>query len=154
MRKSLLLLCLVACLSAFAAVEPVQPQTLSLQRGWNLVTLEGPIIVESVQPLLKLKPFRLDTASQTLVRCTSTADLQPGVGLWVFSPKVQTIVLVLDVTQSHWPTPSLMPGWNLIGFLDTSWISEASQVFQWNNGSFAEIAKNKLVIGTTYSVKK
>ena len=156
MKHWVLIVSLVIGWTAFAAVVPTLPsQELKLVRGWNLVTLERPIEADSVAKLLKLCPFRLDPATQALVRCKTAADFQPGSGIWLFSQKEQYLVLVSDATQTTWNTPSLVPGWNLIGFLETSsWKDSATAIYQWIDGSFQEVDKAKLTVGTAYFVKK
>ena len=60
-----------------------------------------------------------------------------------------------DVKQTTWSTPAIAPGWNLIGFLESSsWQGTVTAVYQWINGSFQEVDKNKLTVGTAYCVQK
>ena len=154
MRKQLLMLGLLASLSAFAAVDPVSSQKLELKPGWNLVTLTRPIVAESVTLFLSLKPLMLDAWNKCYVRCTSKDDIKIGVGYWIFSRTEQPpIDLVHEQTQTSYETAGLTNGWNLVGMANNStWMSQADEIWQWLDGMFQTIAKEELPTGGAYWV--
>ena len=138
-----------------AAVVPKSTQTVELKPGWNLVTLEHPIVDDiEAKSFLVLQPMTLDAETKSYVRCTSLADLKIGVGYWVFSANGQEIQLTKDQSQTTWETATLKPGWNLLGVADNSdWQSQAAAVWQWLNGHFQKISKTAVAAGKAYWVK-
>ena len=139
------------CLVGFAAVEPVASQKMELKPGWNLVTIQFPVVEADLERFLALQPMTLDAVTKSYVRCTSLADLKIGVGYWVFSANGQEIQLTKDQSQTSWETATLKSGWNLLGVADNSaWQSQAAQVWQWLNGHFQKISKTALTSGEGY----
>ena len=138
-----------------AAVVPKSTQTVELKPGWNMVTLEHPIVDDmEAKSFLALQPMTLDAETKSYVRCTSLADLKIGVGYWVFSANGQEIQLTKDQSQTTWETATLKPGWNLLGVADNSdWQSQAAAVWQWLNGQFQKIPKTAVKTGEGYWVK-
>ena len=133
MRKLLLMVGLLACGVAFAAVKPANSLEIPFRQGWNLVTLLRPVVTgaDGAGRLLHCHPLRLDSANGCYVRCQTPADLKVGAAYWVFSEAAQTLVLTLDLTQTNWETAGLTAqGWNLIGQADNStWQSHVSFPF-------------------------
>ena len=156
-RKNWVALAVVLFASAFlqAAVVPKSTQTVELKPGWNLVTLEHPIVDDiEAKSFLVLQPMTLDAETKSYVRCTSLADLKIGVGYWVFSANGQEIQLTKDQSQTTWETATLKPGWNLLGVADNSdWIDQATAIWQWLDGKFQTITKEELKAGNAYWIE-
>ena len=151
--KLLLALCVLGCTAVFAAVEPTSSQELKLLRGWNLVTLLRPLEPSSATAFLALKPMTLE--NNTYVQCTTSDKLKVGCGYWVFCRKEMNVVLVHDVEKTAVP-PTLVTGWNLIGY-EKGWIwpDLASIIWQWNGiAGFSEVEKKTPLgeDGSTYFV--
>lgn len=156
MRLLTLALCCLLSAVAFAAVVPTNSQTLTLQQGWNLVTLKCPITQEEVNKFLNLNPIRLDTEKQCYVRCANATDIQVGVGYWIYSASEEevNVELALDLTQASWQTAGLGSGWSLVGVATNSnWQNGTSAIWQWQNDCFREIAKGDLIAGKAYFAK-
>ncbi|MBR4675931.1 MAG: hypothetical protein IKP00_15845 [Victivallales bacterium] len=77
-RQLIPTLCLLLCLSAAAAVRPVDNQTITLKPGWNLVTVERPVIDSDMEKFLALKPMMLDAARKCHVICADRNSLAIG----------------------------------------------------------------------------
>lgn len=153
MKKHLLILCLLLCVTASAAVKPVNSQTIVLKPGWNLVTLERPITTADAERFIALKPITLDSASKSYVYCSSKDKLKIGTGYWIFSKTAKTIELTRDQSQTTWETAGLNKGWNLVGVADNStWMNQAADIWQWLNGKFQKVSKEKLTEGRAYMV--
>ena len=155
MKKHLLILCLLFCITAFAAVMPITSQKIVLKPGWNLVTLERPVIAADAERFLALRPMTLDAARKCYVYCTSKDNIKIGTGYWIFSKTAQTIELRRDTSQTVWETAALTKGWNLIGVADNStWQDQATDIWQWLNGNFQTITNEELTTGEAYWVKQ
>ncbi|MBQ6472840.1 MAG: hypothetical protein IJJ33_12720 [Victivallales bacterium] len=156
MKKNILVFLTLACLSAFAAVDPISVQKLELRPGWNLVTLTRSLTAESALHFLKLHPMTLDVTGMCYVQCTGKDDLKVGVGYWVFSrTPQQTIELVHDLAQTSYETADLTAGWNLIGVAETStWQTLATKIWQWVNGHYQSASQEELAAGKAYWVNQ
>ena len=153
MTKKLLMLCFLLCLVASAAVKPINSQTIVLKPGWNLVTLERPVIAADAERFIALKPITIDSAKKCYAYCSSKDKLKIGTGYWIFSKTTQTIELTRDQSQTTWETAGLGNGWNLIGVADNSrWMNQATNVWQWFNGKFQKVSKEELTGGKAYIV--
>ena len=156
-RKNWIVLAVVlfaVCTLLQAAVVPQAPQTLELKPGWNLVTLEHPIVDDiEAKSFLALQPMTLDAVAKSYVRCTSLADLKIGAGYWVFAVNEQEIQLTKDQSQTSWETAALKSDWNLLGVADNSdWQGQAAAIWQWLNGHFQKISITELTSGEGYWV--
>ena len=153
MKKLLIIFCILISLSAIAAVKPINSQTIVLKPGWNLVTLERPIIDTDAERFIALKPITIDSARKCYAYCSSKDKLKIGTGYWIFSKTTQTIELTRDQTQSTWETAALAHGWNLIGLADNSvWQNQATNIWQWLDGKFQKVSKEELAGGRAYFV--
>ena len=153
MKKQLLIFGLLICLVASAAVKPVSSQIIVLKPGWNLVTLERPVIETDMAKFLSLKPMMFNAEGKCYVQCTAEADIKIGTGYWIFSKTGRTLEFVKDQNKTTWETTGLMEGWNLVGVADNStWQDQATEIWQWLNGKFRKVAKEKLVLGKAYWV--
>ena len=153
MKKHLLILCLLLCVAASAAVKPINSQTIVLKPGWNLVTLERPVIAADAERFIALKPITLDAAQKSYVFCSDKDKLKIGTGYWIFSKTAQTIELTRDQSQTTWETTELGNGWNLIGVADNStWMNQATDIWQWLDGKFQKVSKEELAGGKAYFV--
>ena len=155
MKKQIfaLCLCVFALSAAYAAVDPVSSERLELKAGWNLVTLTRPIVEEHVVRFLGLHPVTLSADGARYVRCADRNDIRIGVGYWIFSQKDQEIEFAHDQAQKTWTTAGLSAGWNLIGVAkDSTWQADAGEIWQWRNGVFSLVAKDKLKSGDAYFV--
>ncbi len=148
------LLALAFCLlSIVAFADVILVPGVELHAGWNLVTLRCPIAQGDVASLLALGPMRFDAANQCYVRCTSASDIKVGVGYWVFISGTP-VLLPPDMTQASWQTAGLGSGWSLIGMAsNSSWQSQATAIWQWQNGGFQKVAAGDLVTGQAYWAK-
>jgi len=153
MKKHLLILCLLLCVAASAAVKPINSQTIVLKPGWNLVTLERPIIAADAERFIALKPMTMDSAKKSYVFCSDKNKLKIGTGYWIFSKTAQTIELTRDQSQTTWETAGLGKGWNLIGVADNStWMNQVTDIWQWLNGKFQKVSNAELAGGKAYFV--
>ncbi|MBR4902648.1 MAG: hypothetical protein IKZ46_17035 [Victivallales bacterium] len=153
MKKHLLILCLLLCVAASAAVKPINSQTIVLKPGWNLVTLERPVIAADAERFIALKPITLDSAQKCYVFCSNKDKLKIGAGYWIFSKTAQTIELTRDQSQTTWETTELGNGWNLIGVADNStWMNQVTDFWQWLDGKFQKVSKEELAGGKAYFV--
>ena len=154
MKKYLLILCLLFCVAASAAVKPINSQTIVLRPGWNLVTLERPIIATDAERFIALKPITLDATQKCYVLCIDKDALKVGTGYWIFSKTAQTIELTRDQSQTTWETTGLGNGWNLVGVADNStWMNQATDnIWQWLNSKFQKVSKAELTGGKAYIV--
>ncbi len=154
MKKHLLILCLLLCVAASAAVKPIDSQTIVLKPGWNLVTLERPIIAADAERFIALKPITMDSAKKYYVFCSDKDKLKIGAGYWIFSKTAQTIELTRDQSQTTWETTELSKGWNLVGVADNStWMNQVTDIWQWLNGKFQKVSpEEKLTGGKAYIV--
>ena len=154
MKKYLLILCLLFCVAASAAVKPINSQTIVLRPGWNLVTLERPIIATDAERFIALKPITLDATQKCYVLCIDKDALKVGTGYWIFSKTAQTIELTRDQSQTTWETTGLGNGWNLVGVADNStWMNQATDnIWQWLNGKFQKVSKAELTGGKAYMI--
>ncbi len=154
MKKHLLILCLLLCIAASAAVKPINSQTIVLKPGWNLVTLERPIIATDAERFIALKPITLDAAQKSYVFCSDKDKLKIGTGYWIFPKTAQTIELTREQSQTTWETTGLGNGWNLVGVADNStWMNQATDIWQWLNGKFQKVSKEELKAGKAYFVR-
>ena len=154
MKNYLLILCLLFCLTTFAAVKPINSQKIVLRPGWNLVTLERPVVAADAERFLALKPMTLDPARKSYVYCTSKDNIKIGPGYWIYSKTAQTIELSRNQSQTNWETANMANGWNLIGVADNStWQNQATDIWQWLNGKFMRVSKDELVAGKAYFVR-
>ena len=154
-RQFLTILLFGCALSVFGAVVPSSSQKLELKQGWNMVTLTRPLVDDSAEDFLSLQPMTLDIDTKCYVRCTSKDDLKVGVGYWIFSPTDQPPKdLVHDQTQTSYETAVPIGGWNLIGVADSStWIDQATAIWQWLDGKFQTITKEELKAGNAYWIE-
>ncbi len=153
-RQLIPTLCLLLCLSAVAAVKPVDNQTITLKPGWNLVTVERPVIDADTEKFLALKPMMLDTARKCYVICTDRNSLGIGTGYWIFSHTAQTLELTRAPNMGTWHTATLTDGWNLIGVSnDSTWMNQATAIWQWLNDRFQIGSKDELTDGKAYWVE-
>ena len=153
MKKHLLILCLLLCVAASAAVKPINSQIIVLKPGWNLVTLERPITDADAERFIALKPITLDSTTKCYVFCSNKDKLKIGTGYWIFSKTAQTIELTRDQSQTIWETTGLGNGWNLVGVADNStWKNQATDIWQWLNGKFQKVSKEELTAGKAYIV--
>lgn len=120
MKKILPILFLLLCVAASAAVKPIGSQTIDLKPGWNLVTLERPVIAADAERFIALKPITLDAAQKGYVFCSDKDKFKIGTGYWIFSKTAQTIELTREQSQTTWETTGLNNGWNLVGVADNS----------------------------------
>ena len=154
MKRHLLLLVFGACLAAFAAVKPINSQMIVLKPGWNLVTLERPIVASDAEQFLALRPMMLNAARKCLVCCEDREMLKIGAGYWIHVNEAKTLELMRDQSQTTWETVGLRRGWNLVGVADNStWQTQATEIWQWADGKFQIITKDELVEGKAYWVK-
>jgi hypothetical protein len=154
MKNYLLILCLLFCFTTFAAVKPINSQKIVLRPGWNLVTLERPVIAADAERFLALKPMTLDPARKSYVYCTSKDSIKIGTGYWIYSKTAQTIEMRRDTNQTAWETAALTKGWNLVGVADNStWQDQATDIWQWLNGKFKRVSNDELVAGKAYFVR-
>ena len=153
MNRRLLTFGLVAflCLVGFAAVEPVASQKLELKPGWNLVTIQFPVVEADLERFLALQPMRLDAARKCFVRCVRKSEVKVGAGYWVYSRGAQTVELTQDQSQTAWSTMPLSSGWNLIGVASQSaWQGRASVIWQWLDGGYQVVSPAELTAGSAY----
>jgi hypothetical protein len=119
------------------------------------VTLLRPVVADDAERFLALRPMTLDTAQESYFPCSAPDDLKIGTGYWVFSPREQTLKLYRNQNMTTWETASLDSGWNLLGVADNStWMDQASEIWQWQNGMFQTITKEELTPGEAYWVKQ
>jgi len=137
----------------FEIPTPPLSQKLDLIPGWNLVTLERPIVAADAAKFLALHPFTLDANRNTYVRCRNKDDLIIGRGYWFFSTKSQKLLLTQDKSQSSEGTTSLKTGWNLVGMADNSIWSEQTAIFwQWQENMYKIVPTQQLQKGKAYFV--
>ena len=154
MKNYLLILCLLFCLTTFAAVKPINSQKIVLRPGWNLVTLERPVVAADAERFLAFRPMTLDSARKCYVLCPDKDSLEIGTGYWVFSQTEQTLELKRDQSKTTWDTAALADGWTLIGVADNStWMNQATDIWQWQDGRFQIVSKDELTTGKAYFAK-
>ena len=154
-RRFLTILSLACALAAFGAVEPKAVQTLELQPGWNLVTLEG----TPLQPerLLALKPLLFDETSRSYIQYSTATALARGSAVWIHCVKAQSVEVPLAVTTVTTPEPT--PGaaeWSQVGAASASppWLSQVTlPFFRWEPQR-GFVPANEAVKGQGYWVKK
>ncbi len=155
MKKQLLTICLLACLSAFAAVVKDEDAiSITLQPGWNLVTLSRSVTSDAITTFLALKPMRLSDNKQSLVQCKNASEVKIGAGYWIYSTTTKSVSLPFDQSQTSWTTVGLTSGWNLIGNASKStWQSKATTIWQWLNGAYQPTSSGELTLGKGYWAK-
>ena len=98
--------------------------------------------------------MRLDAEKQCYVRCTKASEIKVGVGYWIYLDGEDPVSFEPDEAQTSWQTAGLGNGWSLVGVANGSnWQSQASAIWQWQNGGFQKIALEKLVAGKAYFAK-
>ena len=157
MKKTFLLIGLLVCGMAFAAVEEKTSQEISLKKGWNLVTLDRPLAAnaDGAEKFLDYGPLRLDAERGCYVRCTTQADLKAGAAYWIFSKEAKPLVLAFNPNQQTWETAGWSGNhWKLLGVAENSnWQSQATELWQWLNGQYQTITKEALDNGKAYWAK-
>ena len=154
MKRLLMTFFVMMCVAAAAAVKPANSQTITLKPGWNLVTLERPVVDTDMAKFLLLKPMTLDATGKCYVRCMEKADIKIGAGYWIHSDTEQAVELVTDKDKTSWETATLTNGWNLIGVADNStWQSQAAVIWQWKDGRYQRVSPAELTAGVAYMVK-
>ena len=156
MRQFLTILLLGCALTGFGAVVPKSTQEVKLSPGWNLVTLERPVVDDvNFQKFLALGLMRVEPDKGCYVRCATMTDLRPGVGYWVYSKTEQSIELTHDQSQTTWETVDLIAGWNLVGVDEkATWQETAVDIWQWTGDGFCRADKTEVTLGEGYWVKK
>ncbi len=155
MKRLMMILFVMTCVAAIAAVKPVSSQTITLKPGWNLVTLERPVVEADMAKFLSLKPMKLDATGKCYVRCMEMADIKIGAGYWIYSNTERAVEFVTDQDKTSWETATLTSGWNLIGVADKStWQSQAAVIWAWKDGQFQKVSQAELTAGVAYMVKQ
>jgi len=132
--------------------NPATKQSILLKPGWNLVTLERPIVAEDAEKFLGLRPKMLNAGYY--VFCPNIDSLKIGVGYWIFSTQELPMELSPDLTQLSWETAGLNPGWNFIGMaVNSNWQNQAGTIWQWLNGGFSRGTTDSLSRGNAYWVR-
>ena len=133
--------------------HPFSRQILTLNSGWNMVTLTKPLKnrLESVQKFLALRPIAFDAEGSSMIVCHDASSIKIGIGYWVYSKVSQSVELVQD-TEMPVSQIELKPGWNFVGMTeDASWADSAAAIWSWQNGRFIPINNiEDLQVGQAY----
>jgi len=113
---------------------------LTLEPGWNLVSLVRPVTAGSIGQLLAASPLRMQAGA---VRCTTVDDIKLGIGYWVFTKDRKRIELMPDLSQTAGKDIALAKGWNLVGTSREvpEWLPMAKKMYIWEAGLYLLINK-------------
>lgn len=144
---------------ARAAVVPAFVQKLECVRGWNLFTVNRPLLPGSeatINELLSgMNVMTFDPIARMYVSCDKMEDIKPGVAYWYYSdePKSGGSAIELPQTAADWTAPALKRGWNFVGYVEgkVNW-GEDAVVWGWNGKCFEQVKPGDLKAGKGYWV--